>query len=141
MPLKLSLKPHEKFVLNGAVLMNGDRRASLVIENKASILREKDIMQSEEADTPIKRIYFPIMMMYLDADASQSYYEEFVMRMTEFMNAISNREAMSVCVEISRDVLQGQYYRALMKCRKLIEFESVRLNYVPEGLSENAASV
>lgn len=141
MPLKLSLKPHEKFVLNGAVLMNGDRRASLVIENKASILREKDIMQSEEADTPIKRIYFPIMMMYLDADASQAYYEEFVMRMTEFMNAISNREALALCVEISRDVLQGQYYRALMKCRKLFEFENVRLNYVPAGLPENAASV
>lgn len=139
MPLKLSLKPHEKFVLNGAVLMNGDRRASLVIENKASILREKDIMQSEEADTPIKRIYFPIMMMYLDADASQAYYEEFVLRMTEFMNAISSREAVGLCVEISRDVLQGQYYRALMKCRKLFEFENVRLHYVPAGLSEGAA--
>ena len=141
MPLKLSLKPHEKFVLNGAVLMNGDRRASLVIENKASILREKDIMQSDEADTPIKRIYFPIMMMYLDPDSSQTYYEEFVTRMTEFMNAISNREAMALCVEISRDVLQGQYYRALMKCRKLFEFETLRLNYVPAGLPESAASV
>jgi flagellar protein FlbT len=138
MPLKLSLKPHEKFVLNGAVLMNGDRRASLVIENKASILREKDIMQSEEADTPIKRIYFPIMMMYLDADASQTYYEEFVLRMTEFMNALSNREALALCVEISRDVLQSQYYRALMKCRKLFDFEQLRLNYVPAGLSESA---
>lgn len=141
MPLKLSLKPHEKFVLNGAVLMNGDRRASLVIENKASILREKDIMQSEQADTPIKRIYFPIMMMYLDADASQAYYEEFVTRMTEFMNAISNRDALALCVEISRDVLQGQYYRALMKCRKLFEFEQQRLTYVLAGLPEDAASV
>ena len=141
MPLKLSLKPHEKFVLNGAVLMNGDRRASLVIENKASILREKDIIQSEEADTPIKRIYFPIMMMYLDADASQVYYEEFVARMSEFMNAISNRDALTLCVEISRDVLQGEYYRALMKCRKLFEFEQLRLNYVPAGVPQNAASV
>jgi flagellar protein FlbT len=26
MPLKLSLKPGEKFVLNGAVVQNGDRR-------------------------------------------------------------------------------------------------------------------
>ncbi|MFN9357685.1 MAG: flagellar biosynthesis repressor FlbT, partial [Alphaproteobacteria bacterium] len=42
MPLKLSLKPGEKFVCNGAVLTNGDRRVSLVIENKASILRDKD---------------------------------------------------------------------------------------------------
>ena len=40
MPLKLSLKPGEKFVLNGAVLANGDKRISLVIQNKACVLRE-----------------------------------------------------------------------------------------------------
>ena len=45
MPLKLSLKPGEKFVLNGAVVQNGDRRGVLVLQNKASVLREKDILQ------------------------------------------------------------------------------------------------
>ena len=57
MPLKLSLKPGEKFVLNGAVLANGDKRTSLVIQNKACVLREKDIMQPEDANTPARRIY------------------------------------------------------------------------------------
>ena len=66
MPLKLSLKPGEKFVVNGAVIQNGDRRGVLLLQNKASVLREKDIMQPHEADTPAKRIYFPVMMMYLD---------------------------------------------------------------------------
>ena len=50
MPLKLSLKPGEKFVLNGAVLTNGDKRTSLVIQNKACVLREKDIMQPERGE-------------------------------------------------------------------------------------------
>ena len=45
MPLKLSLKPGEKLVLNGAVLTNGDKRASLIIQNKACLLRERDILQ------------------------------------------------------------------------------------------------
>jgi flagellar protein FlbT len=139
MPLKLSLKPGEKFVLNGAVLTNGDRRVSLVIENKASILRDRDIMQAEEATTPAKRIYFPIMMLYLDPEQSEQYYEEFVTRMSEFMNAITDREALAHCVAISRDVLQGQYYKALIKCRQLFDFEQVRLNYVAAGLSESAA--
>jgi len=66
MPLKLSLKPGEKFVLNGAVLTNGDKRATLIVQNKACLLREKDIMQPDEATTPARRIYLPIMMMYLD---------------------------------------------------------------------------
>ena len=68
MPLKLSLKPGEKFVLNGAVVQNGDRRGVLVLQNKASVLREKDIMQEEEVTSPSRRIYFPVMMMYLDEE-------------------------------------------------------------------------
>ena len=89
MPLKLSLKPGEKFVLNGAVLANGDKRTSLVIQNKACVLREKDIMQPEGANTPARRIYLAIMMMYLDGEASEEPYNEFALRMTEFMGAIS----------------------------------------------------
>lgn len=139
MSLKLSLKPGEKFVLNGAVLKNGDRRVSLMIENHAKLLRERDIMQAEDANTPVKRIYFPIMMLYLDSEQSEGHYEEFVTRMSEFMNAITDREALATCVAISRDVLQGQYYKALIKCRQLFDFEQVRLTYVAPGLPENAA--
>ena len=139
MPLKLSLKPGEKFVLNGAVLANGDRRASLVLQNKACVLREKDIMQPGEATTPARRIYVPIMMMYLDADGSEDYYDEFALRMTEFMGAVQTRAVLAACIEISRDVTSGAYYKALMTCRKLFDFEQERLSYDPTSLSEHAA--
>src|SRR6202789_4626121 len=79
MPLKLSLKPGEKFVLNGAVLTNGDKRTSLVIQNKAALLRERDIMQPEDADTPARRIYFPIMMMYLEPQGVEDAYTDFAL--------------------------------------------------------------
>jgi len=138
MPLKLSLKPGEKFVLNGAVLQNGDKKISLVIQNKACILREKDIMQPDEATTPARHIYLPIMMMYLDPEGSEQYYNDFALRMTEFMGAIQNRAALAACIEISRDVMSGAYYKALMQCRKLFEFEQERLNYDPESIPEYA---
>ena len=140
MPLKLSLKPQEKFVLNGAVLTNGDKRTSLVLQNKACVLREKDLMQPEDASTPARRIYFPIMMMYLDPDLSEDYYDEFALRMTEFMGAIRNRGALASCVDISRDVMRGAYYKALMTCKKLFEFEGERLSYVAQGLPKYAAN-
>jgi len=141
MPLKLSLKPGEKFVLNGAVIANGDKRTSLIIQNKACVLREKDIMQAEEASTPARRIYFPIMMMYLDTDEAEVYYSQFALRMTEFMDAIRDRKALAVCVEISRDVMSGAYYKALVKCRTLFDFEQERLNYAGTSLPKSAARV
>jgi len=140
MPLKLSLKPGERFVLNGAVLANGDKRTSLVIQNKACVLREKDIMQPEDANTPVRRIYFPIMMMYLDPEAADTYYSQFALRMTELMGAFGSREALSTCVEISKDVMNGAFYKALIKCRALFDYERERLTYDTEGLSKRAAN-
>lgn len=135
MPLKLSLKPGEKFVLNGAVVQNGDRRGVLVLQNKASVLREKDIMQADDANTPSRRIYFPVMMMYLDDAGAGRYYDEFVRRLTEFMNVIQNPDVLAECVAISKHCMEREYYKALMLCRKLIEYEDERLGNVPSGVS------
>ncbi|WP_417491301.1 flagellar biosynthesis repressor FlbT [Maricaulis sp.] len=127
MALKISLKPGEKFVLNGAVVENGDRRATLLLQNRASVLREKDIMQASEVTTPARHIYFPIMMMYLSDQPDEEQYEQFVLRMNEFMGAISAPDVLTSCVTISRDVMAGEYYKALMRCKKLIAFEEERL--------------
>lgn len=127
MPLKLSLRPGERFVVNGAVVQNGDRRAALVLQNKASVLREKDIMQPEEANSPARRIYFPVMLMYLDEDNQQALYGEFAERLAEFMGAVRNPSMLAECLSISREVMAGEYYKALMRCRKLIVYEDERL--------------
>ena len=135
MALKLSLKPGEKFVLNGAVVQNGDRRSSLLLQNKASVLREKDIMQEEEVTSPARRVYFPVMMMYLEEAGAARYYDEFARRLAEFMGVIANPTVLADCVSISRHVMAKEYYKALMMCRKLIEYEDERLADVASGVS------
>jgi flagellar protein FlbT len=134
LPLKLSLKPGEKFVLNGAVVQNGDRRTSLILQNKASVLREKDIMQAEGATSPARHIYFPVMMMYLDEAGAQRYYDEFAKRLTEFMGVIRNPNILADCLSVSRHVMAKEYYKALMLARKLIEYEDERLGHVASGI-------
>ena len=134
MALKITLKPGEKFVINGAVIVNGDRRTNMVIQNKVSILRERDIMQFEEADTPVKRIYFPIMMMYLDGGRDKTLQAEFVQRVSEFINAVSNEEALQLCMSVIQAVNTGEFYRALLACKKLLPFEQERLSYEPGKL-------
>ncbi len=140
MPLKLSLKPGEKFVLNGAVVQNGDRRCSLVLQNKASVLREKDILQVEDVKTPARRIYFPVMMMYLDENTADRHYEEFLLRMTEFMSVIINPTILAECVTVSRSIMGREYYKALMGCRKLIDYEDERMGNVSQSVSDHNES-
>jgi flagellar biosynthesis repressor protein FlbT len=140
-PLKLSLKPGEKFVLNGAVVQNGDRRGVLLLQNKASVLREKDIMQADEVKTPARHIYFPVMMMYLDEAGAPKYYDEFALRLGEFMGVIRNPEILMDCVNISKHTMAREYYKALMLCRKLIEYEDERLGNVASSVSDSDSEV
>lgn len=107
----------------------------LVLQNKASVLREKDIMQPDEVQTPARRIYFPVMMMYLDEAGAERHYDEFVRRLTELMGVISNPQVLADCVNISKHCMAREYYKALMLCRKLIEYEDERLGNVPSGIS------
>jgi flagellar protein FlbT len=132
MALKLTLKPKERFVINGAVVVNGERRSHLLIQNNVSILREKDVMQESEANTPVRRIYFAVQMLYLDDANSSSYFQLFEQRLEEFLGAIKDREVRSQCANILSDVENRKYYRALSTCKKLFPFEEARLNYVPE---------
>ncbi len=134
MALKLTLKPGERLIINGAVVENGDRRSTLTIQNQASVLRERDIMRPDEATTPMRRIYFAIMMLYLDEDSSAQYRQEFAVRLSEFMEAISNADALRTCVDIIQLVEARQYYKALLAAKSLYEFEEVRLNYVSSCL-------
>ena len=134
MPLKLSLKPGEKFVLNGAVVQNGDRRGVLVLQNKASVLREKDIMQPDQVTTPARHIYFPVMMMYLEEALAERQYDEFALRLTEFMGVVRNPAVLADCIAVSKHVMAREYYKALMLSRKLIEYEDERLGNVATGV-------
>jgi flagellar protein FlbT len=135
MALKLTLKPGERFVINGAVVENGDRRSTLTIQNQASVLRERDIMQPQDASTPMRRIYFAIMMLYLDEENSEKYKQEFAVRLSEFMEAIKTPEALRTCVDIIQLVEARQYYKALLAAKSLYDFEETRLNYVSPCLS------
>jgi len=130
MSLKLSLKPGEKIAINGAVIVNGDRRIEFAVENHANVLRERDIMRAEEATTPARRVYLPVMMMALDPASRAAAFPEFEHRLTDFAGAVTDARALSLCLKISAAVANGNYYRALNHCRALIEFETERLSHV-----------
>ncbi|MDZ7627513.1 MAG: flagellar biosynthesis repressor FlbT [Parvularculaceae bacterium] len=130
MGLKLTLKPGEKVAINGAVIVNGDRRVEFVVENQANVLRERDILRAEDATTPARRIYLAVMLMALDPSARRTAFPEFDRRMTEFAGAVTDPGALSLCLKASAAVANGAYYRALNACRALIDFETERLAHV-----------
>jgi flagellar biosynthesis repressor protein FlbT len=129
MPLKINVKSGEKFVVNGAVMVAGSKGASLVLQNEAMILLEKDIMQEEDANTPAKRIYFMILLMYLDGDETNDYKRRLMEFVEEFMQATTFPDVRRALLHIVDEVHSKRYYRALKTCRSLINYEKEILSY------------
>lgn len=121
MPLKLSLKPGETFILNGAVVRNGDRRGVLLLENRARVLREKDIMQPEDATTPSRRAYFAVMQMYLNGETDGPAYDRTMRSLADLLAVTPIPEERDMITEISAHIAAGNLYKGLAKCRKLIQ--------------------
>ena len=132
MALKINVKPGEKIVINGAVITMGEGASYIVLQNQATFLREKDIMQQEDATTPVRRIYFSLMLMYLDQDNYQNYYNDYMDRMIELMRSTGLAQIRDTLMVMFRDVQERRFFQALKACKALMKVEE-------ELLKENSA--
>ena len=126
MALRISLRDGEKMIVNGAVLRSIGR-TDLSIENNAAILRGRDLMTPEEANTPARRLYFACMMAYVDRGDVTGHQDNIVRLVGELIEALQSPEAKSVCISFAQNVATGQYYKALGDCRWLIDYETEAL--------------
>jgi len=124
-PLRLNLRPHEKLFLNGAVIVNGESRTEFTVLNDAAILREKDIMTEEAANTVCKRIYFLIQLMYIDPPSLRGYRNALDAVLDETGKAVPD---LAPFLDRIRDLVSnGSYYQAMKVARKLISIEKETL--------------
>lgn len=121
MPLKLSLKPKEAVVVNGAVLRNGERRGTILLQNQARVLRQKDVLDPDATETPIEHLYFAVMQMYLTGETEGALYDQAVTSIAAAMGETSDEEVRGRLVEISAACAAGETYQALTRCRKLMK--------------------
>jgi flagellar biosynthesis repressor protein FlbT len=126
MPLKITLKPHERLILAGAAITNGSSTANLIIENKVPILRKKDILKEEDASSPARRIYFVIQLMYLDQENRAAYQNRYRDLVRDFVQAAPS--AQPLINEINVLVTGDQYYAALKVARKVVRYEDMILS-------------
>jgi len=126
MSLKISLKSGEKIIIDGAVIKNGKSRSDLFILNNVPVLREKDILSEKKADSPARRIYFTIQLMYIDENNLKEYHGTYWKFVNEFINAAPG--ALSLIDQISENILQSRYYQALQLTKRLIEYEKEVIN-------------
>jgi flagellar protein FlbT len=122
MALKITLKSKEKMIIGGAVLVNPNTSScDLVIENRVPILRQKNIMNEVEADSPCRRIYFVIQLMYIDERNLVEYHNTYWNLVQDVVQAAPSITGLLDAV--SEHILNRRYYQALKMTQQLIDFE------------------
>ena len=130
MSLKVELKPGERLIIGTAVVRNGEQRARLFIEGDAPILREKDILTPGTADTPAKKIYLAVQLMYLKQDLS-GHDDVYFPLVQDFVAAAPS--ALPLIAEVNNRILSGDLYKALKTAKRLITYEQELISHATGG--------
>jgi flagellar protein FlbT len=121
MALKVELKPNERIIVGNCVITNTEQRARLLIDgDRIPILREKDILTPETADTPAKLIYLAVQLMYLSPDP-MAHHPTYFSLVRDIITAMPS--AWPFIESVNNFILNGDLYHALKESKKLIAHE------------------
>src|ERR1700694_4292258 len=114
MPLRVELKPFERIIIGESVIINSGTRTSFLIDGEAPILREKDTVTAETANTPVKRLYLCVQTMYLKNDIPR-YRAEYLGLIRDRRETIPG--SRDLIEAINNHISGGSLYKALKEIR------------------------
>ena len=122
--LVLKLGPHERILINGAVIENGDRRSRLnIVTPNANILRLKDAIHPDEVNTPVRRVCY-IAQLVLSGDADPEEARLQLLRGIEQLSQVmTDADSRSLLDRASRAVMSQEFYPAMRHLRALLPRE------------------
>lgn len=127
--LVLKLGAGERFIINGAVLENGDRPASVRIrDGNARVLRCRDALRPEEVDSPVKRVYFAIQLIVtgdIDKEQVLPAVQSECKQLQDVFSSINSELVPKLLSMIN----QNNYYSAMCHLRQMIIVESHLLSH------------
>jgi flagellar biosynthesis repressor protein FlbT len=122
--LVLKLGPHERVLINGAVIENGDKRSRLaIVTPNANILRLRDAIHPEAVNTPVRRVcYIAQLVLTGDADPEDAKLQLLrgIEQLSQVLTDYDSRTQLTIA---SRAVMENQHYQALKSLRCLLPRE------------------
>lgn len=122
--LVLKLGPKERVLINGAVIENGDRRSKLsIVTPDAHILRLRDAIHPEDANTPVKRVCYAAQLV-LTGDASPGEAKlPLLRRIEELSQVFKDPDSRAAIAEATSALVEERHYHCLKALRALLPRE------------------
>ncbi|MFN7102420.1 MAG: flagellar biosynthesis repressor FlbT [Pseudorhizobium sp.] len=125
--LRISLKSGERIFINGAVL-RVDRKVALEFLNDVTFLLENHVLQPEDANTPLRQLYFIAQMMLINPEGKDQSLALFRRSVSMLLNCFQNEEILAELKRIDGMVASGRAFDALKAIRGLYPTEDRILN-------------
>lgn len=122
--LVLKLSPRERVLVNGAVIQNGDRRSRLtIVTPNAHILRLRDAIHPDEANTPVRRVCYAAQLVLTGDAKPEDTRWQMLRRIEELSQILTDPDSRAHLTQASQAVIGDQYYPCLKALRALLPRE------------------
>ena len=122
--LVLKLGPNERVLVNGVVMQNGPRRARLtVLSEDANILRLRDAIHPDEADTPVKRVCYIIQLALAGEADEADAVRQARLGIEQLACVFTDGEVRSKLSSADENVAEGRFYPALRTLQGILPIE------------------
>ena len=116
MPLRFDLAIGERLYIGRGVIMSNKSRMLFVLDGDMPVLKEKDFLAPEAAETALERLYVYIQRAYLhEQPAAPDEY-----RALAALAAAESPDSYAVLTTADKLIVAGDLYRALKTLRVLI---------------------
>ena len=131
--LMISLRPNEKFLVNGALLSNGPKRGQICVEGEnVNILRLCDALHPNDVNSPVSRLYFRVQTV-LSGDSSLEESDRRVREEFASLIHVFENTALLKTLTIGLEAWNlGRIYSTLCRLKPLLAVESEMLAHLSE---------
>lgn len=122
--LVLKLGPKERVLINGAVIENGDRRSKLsIVTPDANILRLRDALHPDDANTPVKRVCYAAQLVLTGDAAPGDARLPLLRRIEELSQVFTDPDSRASIAEATSALINDRHYQCLKALRSLLPRE------------------
>ncbi|WP_298915651.1 flagellar biosynthesis repressor FlbT [uncultured Algimonas sp.] len=138
--LLISLKPNEKFLVNGALLSNGPKRGQICVEGEAvNVLRLSDVIHPDDVRTPVTRLYSAVQTL-LSGDCTGPEASDAIEQQYRTLEDIfANTDLSETLLKSYKAWVDGRIYSALCRLKPLIPIEAELLGLAPKSQEQPEA--
>lgn len=139
--LVLTLKPNEKFLVNGALLENGPKRSQIRISSPDThILRMTDAILPNQVNSPVTRVYYAAQLVLSGDTKADNVNEEICKSLEALRHVFAGLPIVKNIDKAFNAAQHGKYYSVLCSLKSVIPVEAALLTHPSVETTSPSAS-